>query len=183
MFDALARRHWLADIAAALALGLGPGALAQQPTDVYATYGVHNPPADSPCANPTCVYVREAGQPTDPTYPPYWSSHWSMYRVVRGYQAHPPPYDGAPPVPLNEGQDYEVSRGATYYDSTWRGPTGDGAMMEHYEKRCLPIFPLSNHYTCSFISLGDIAFFLTYDEFRAIRSGWMRRAASRSRSA
>jgi hypothetical protein len=166
MFDTLGKSHALACVAAALVLSLRSGALAQQPTDVYATYGVHNPPADSPCANPTCVYVREKGEPTDPTYPPFWSSHWTMYRVFRGYQAHPPPYDGAPPAPLKEGQDYEVSQGATYYDSTWRGPAGEGAMMEHYEKRCLPIFPLSNHYSCSFISLGDIAFFLTYDEDR-----------------
>jgi hypothetical protein len=64
---------------------------------------------------------------------------------------------------LKPGVDYEISQGATYYDSTWRGPTGEGAMMEHYEKRCLPIFPISNHFTCSFISLGDIAFFVTYD--------------------
>jgi hypothetical protein len=39
-------------------------------------------------------------------------------------------------------------------------------MMEHYEKRCLPIFPISNHYTCSFISLGDTAYFVTYPEDR-----------------
>jgi hypothetical protein len=39
-------------------------------------------------------------------------------------------------------------------------------MMEHYEKRCLPIFPISNQFTCSFISLGDTAFFVTYDQDR-----------------
>ena len=39
-------------------------------------------------------------------------------------------------------------------------------MEEHYEKRCLPIFPISNHFTCSFISLGDIAYFVTYEEDR-----------------
>jgi len=138
-------------------------AQAQQPADVYQTYGVHNPPADSPCANPDCIYVRQPGEPTDPVYPPFWSSNWNMYRVFQGYVENPPPYDGAPPPALKPGVDYEVSRGATYYDSMWRGPTGEGAMMEHYEKRCLPIFPISNHFTCSFISLGDIAFFVTYD--------------------
>jgi hypothetical protein len=152
-------------LAVAIVLGLSPlGSQAQQP--VYPTYGVHNPPADSPCADPSCVYVRQPGQPTDPQYPEYWSSHWNMYRVFHGYAENPPPYDGAPPAALKPGVDYEVSHGATYYDSTWRGPTGEGAMMEHYEKRCLPIFPISNHYTCSFISLGDVAFFVTYDQDR-----------------
>ena len=133
---------------------------------VYATYGVHNPPSDSPCANPDCRYVRGPGEPADPVYPPYWQSRWTMYRVFNNYQDHPPPYDGAPPPPLRAGQDYEVSYGATYYDSTWRGPSGEGAMMEHYERRCLPIFPIPNQYSCSFISLGDIAFFVTYDQDR-----------------
>jgi hypothetical protein len=143
-----------------------PQAVAQQADDIYQTYGVHNPAADSPCAQPECVYVRAPGEPTDPQYPQYWSSNWSMYRVFNGYVENPPPYDGAPPAVLKPGVDYEVSQGATYYDSTWRGPGGEGAMMEHYEKRCLPIFPLSNQFTCSFISLGDTAFFVTYEEDR-----------------
>lgn len=42
-------------------------------------------------------------------------------------------------------------------------------MMEHYEKACLPIFPIANNYTCSFISLGDIAFFVASDD----RPSWM----------
>ena len=105
------------------AFGLGmPCALAAgQPDDVYATYGVHNPPADSPCATPDCVYAREPGQPTDPQYPEYWSSKWTMYRVFQGYAKHPPPYDRVPPPPLKPERDYEISGGATYYDSTWRG--------------------------------------------------------------
>jgi hypothetical protein len=78
----------------------------------------------------------------------------------------PPPYNGAPPAALKEGTDYEKSTGATYYDSTWSGASGEGAMMEHYEGRCLPIFPISNKFTCSFISLGKTAFFVTYDKDR-----------------
>jgi hypothetical protein len=169
----MAHRHrrFLNRIANALVATLGLVApcaalAADQPDNVYSTYGVHNPPADSPCANPDCVYVREPGQPTDPKYPAYWSSHWNMYRVFNGYAQNPPPYDGAPPPALKPGSDYEISQGATYYDSTWRGPAGEGAMMEHYDKRCLPIFPISNQFTCSFISLGDTAFFVTYDEDR-----------------
>jgi hypothetical protein len=156
-------------VAFILALGLGATpalALAQQPDNVYPTYGVHNPPSDSPCTHPDCVYVRERDQPTDPRYPDYWSSNWTMYRVFNGYVDNPPPYDRAPPPALKPGQDYEISKGATYYDSTWRGPSGEGAMMEHYEDRCLPIFPISNHFSCSFISLGDTAFFVTYAKDR-----------------
>jgi hypothetical protein len=133
---------------------------------VYQTYGVHNPPDVSPCAYPDCRYVRGPGEPPDPMYPEYWVSSWTMYRIYNNYVDNPPPYDGKPPASMKEGVDYEVSYGASYYDSTWRGPTGEGAMEEHYDKRCLPIFPISNKFTCSFISLGDIAYFVTYPEDR-----------------
>jgi hypothetical protein len=150
-----------------LALGFAAAqALAQQPDNVYPTYGVHNSPSDSSCANSDCIYVRGPGEPADPRYPDYWSSNWTMYRVFNGYLENPPPYDGAPPPVLRPGRDYEISRGATYYDSTWRGPSGEGAMMEHYQDRCLPIFPISNHFSCSFISLGGTAFFVTYNKDR-----------------
>lgn len=139
-----------------------------QANDVYATYGVHNPPGDSPCSPPSCVYTRGRGEPANPLYPPYWQSRWTMYRVYNNYQRNMPPYDRRPPPPLRPGRDYEVSYGATYYDSTWRGRPGQGqgAMMEHYERRCLPIFPIPNNYTCSFISLGNTAYFVTYEQDR-----------------
>jgi hypothetical protein len=163
-----ARAKWYFRMAIVLVATLGSGSYgafaADQPDDVYQTYGVHNPAADSPCANPNCIYIREPGQPTDPLYPDYWSSNWTMYRVFQGYAQNPPPYDRAPPPALKPGRDYEISKGATYYDNSWRGPAGTGAMMEHYEKRCLPIFPISNQFTCSFISLGDTAFFVTYSQ-------------------
>jgi hypothetical protein len=104
--------------------------------------------------------------PTNPTFPTYWTSKWAMYRVFNNYVNNSPPYDGKPPAALVEGQDYELSYGASYYDSAWQGMSGKGAMMEHYEKRCLPIFPMANQYTCSFISLGKTAFFVTYPEDR-----------------
>jgi hypothetical protein len=144
--------------------------MAQQSTSslvYYPTYGVHNPPWCSPCECPDCLYERGPGQPSDPLFPLYWSARWTMYRVFKSYAEYPPPYDGPPPAPLSEGVDYQVSYGATYYDSTWRGPNGEeGAMMEHYEDWSLPIFPRDNHFTCSFISLGDSAYFLTYDKDR-----------------
>lgn len=133
---------------------------------VYPTYGVHNPPGDSPCAPPSCVYARGPGEPADPHYPPYWQSRWTMYRVFQNYQRNMPPYDGRPPAPLVPGRDYQTSWGATYYDSTWRGPSGEGAMMEHYENYCLPILRVSPNFTCSFISLGNTAFFVTYEQDR-----------------
>jgi hypothetical protein len=63
-----------------LAFGFGvPAALAQVPDNV----------SDSHCANPTCIYVRAPGEPTDPQYPDYWSSNWTMYRVFKGYAENP----------------------------------------------------------------------------------------------
>lgn len=143
-----------------------PSANNQNEDAVYQTYGVHNAPDISPCASPNCVYTRGPGEPADPIYPEYWVSDWNMYRVYNNYSEYPPPYPTAPPPPLKEGTDYEKSTGTTYYDSTWKGLGGEGAMMEHYEARCLPIFPISNKFTCSFISLGDIAFFVTYEKDR-----------------
>lgn len=140
----------------------------QTPTaPIYPTYGVHNPPQYSPCAAPDCLYGRAPGEPSDPILPLYWSAKWRMYRVYNRHAEYPPPYDGVPPHPLKEGVDYEVSNGESYYDSTWVGQNGErGAMMEYYEDRALPIFPGSNHYSCAYISLGDNAYFLTFEENR-----------------
>jgi hypothetical protein len=138
-----------------------------EPKVVYPTYGVHNPPRFSPCECSDCLYSRGPGEPSDPLYPLYWSAKWTMYRVFKNYADNSPPYDGKPPSSLKDGVDYQTSYGATYYDSTWRGPNGEeGAMMEHYEEWSLPIFPIDNHFTSSFISLGDTAYFLTYDKDR-----------------
>jgi hypothetical protein len=161
-------RNLVVALAAIAALQVA-SAWADDPDNVYATYGVHNPSHSQDCAYPTCVYQRAPGQPTDPKYPAYWTSHWAMYRVFTGYQDHPPPYNGKPPAPLKDGVDYQTSWGVTYYDSTWRGALGQGAMEERYDKYCIPIFPIANNYSCAFISLGDVAFFLTF----ADRPSWM----------
>jgi len=126
----------------------------------YYTGGVHN---DKDCLPPEkCIYPREPGQPSDPSYPAWWSSAWTMYRVFNKSDTVPPPYS-SPPQGLTV-DDYQVSYGATYYDSTYipYDHDGVGAMMEHYDKYCLPIFPFANNYTCSFVSLGNKAYFLTY---------------------
>jgi hypothetical protein len=129
---------------------------------VYFTGGVHN---DKGCQPPAkCLYPRKPGEPTNPLYPVWWSSDWLMYRVLKDYDKFPPPY-ASPPEGLTPA-DYQVSNGATYYDATYvpKDRDGRGAMMEHYEKFCLPIFPMSNNYTCSFVSLGNKAYFLRYDD-------------------
>lgn len=128
----------------------------------YYTHGVHN---DVGCDPPErCLAKRLPGEPSDPALPQWWISDWTMYRVFDGYETYPPPYD-SPPRGLTP-EDYEVSYGRSYYDATYVPSDGDGrgAMMEHYEKRCLPIFPTSNHYTCSFLSLGNKTYFLRYDD-------------------
>ena len=138
-----------------------------EPKVVYPTYGVHNPPKYSPCESMDCLYQRGSGDPSDPLFPEYWTAKWAMYRVFRNYLQAPPPYDGKPSAPLEEGVDYEVSYGASYYDSTWRGPNGEeGAMMEYYDEWSLPIFPMDNHFSSAFVSLGDAAYFITYDKDR-----------------
>lgn len=126
----------------------------------YFTRGVHNDHGCVPAER--CLAPRSPGQPSDPEYPEYWISDWTMYRVFSHYEEFPPPY-ASPPADLAPN-DYEVSYGTTYYDSTYVPADGDGsgAMMEHYVQRCLPIFPGSNEYTCSFISLGNKAYFLRY---------------------
>jgi hypothetical protein len=150
---------------AGIPLLLGSAAGAQ----VYQTYGAHNPAEASPCQVQGCVYPRSQGDPPDPTWPVYWQSGWTMYRVYNGYQDHPPPYPGKPPAPLKEGTDYQTSHGATFYDSTWRSASGEGAMKEQYDNFCLPIFPLANAYSCAFISLGNTAYFVAGEG----RPAWM----------
>ncbi|MBY0305917.1 MAG: hypothetical protein K2W86_12305 [Sphingomonas sp.] len=137
----------------------------------YQTYGTHNPPNGSPCAVQGCEYQRSVGEPANPIWPEYWQSDWTMYRVYSGYDKFPPPYAGKPPAPLKDGVDYQTSHGATFYDSSWRGKSGEGAMVERYDDYCLPIFPIDNHYSCKFISLGDVAYFVAGEG----RPSWMPR--------
>ena len=110
------------------------------------------------CGPDECRETRAPTDPPDPAYPPQWVSNWKMYRVFANYEKNLPPWD-SPPAGMTEGTDYEVSTGWTAYDSTYvaENGKGTGAMMEHYEKRCLPIFPIDNQFTCSFVSLGDTA--------------------------
>ncbi|MCL1126907.1 hypothetical protein [Shewanella surugensis] len=131
---------------------------------IYSTNGVHsNKGCDAP--NNPCIGKRSEGDPSDPLYPSQWISDWTMFRVFQNVEKNPPPYTN-PPATLSP-KDYTVSFGTTYYDANYI-PTdkeGKGAMLEHYNDYCLPIFPIKdNAYTCSFISLGNKAYFLTYDD-------------------
>jgi hypothetical protein len=149
-------------IAASVAGASGRPAVAATPAErhVYYTGGVHNDKDCIPLAK--CLYPRKAGEPTDPQYPKWWVSTWTMYRVFANYDKYPPPY-GNPPAGLSPS-DYQVSYGASYYDATYvpKDRDGTGAMMEYYDQYCLPIFPSDNHFTCAFVSLGNKAYFLRY---------------------
>ncbi|MFL1494585.1 hypothetical protein [Pseudomonas antarctica] len=150
-----------------LLLLLSPAAFAQGDSGaVYFTNGVHNSEGCH-AQNGNCIAKRAPSDPSDPFFPAQWISDWTMYRVMNNYQNNPPPYSN-PPSTLKPA-DYTVSRGTSYYDNTYIPADGDGfgAMMEHYEKYCLPIFPIkNNHYSCSFVSLGNKAYFLTYPQDR-----------------
>ncbi len=126
----------------------------------YFTNGVHN---DKGCHPPQkCLYPRKDGEPSDPLFPDYWSSEWTMYRVFQNYDKFPPPY-AMPPANLSPS-DYQISYGSTWYDASWTPPDkdGKGAMMEYYQNYCLPIFPMKNNFSCAFVSLGNKAYFLRY---------------------
>lgn len=129
----------------------------------YNTGGVHNNKDCGP-ANNYCIAQRKPGEPSDPQFPQWWTSEWTMYRVFRNEDKYPPPYS-SPPTGLTPA-DYEVSYGASYYDDSYVPADGDGrgAMMEYYDKRCLPIFPMKNDFSCSFVSLGNKAYFLRYSD-------------------
>lgn len=146
-----------------LFLGLGNAIAGNVSPYLYFSNGVHN---NYLCDEPKndCTPSRAPSEPSDPQYPKWGLSDWTMYRVFQKYDELTPPYD-SPPQGLTRN-DYEVSFGQTYYDSTYipEDEDGQGAMMEHYEKRCLPIFPQDNKYTCSFVSLGNKAYFLRYDD-------------------
>lgn len=128
----------------------------------YYSGGVHN---DKGCLPPqTCIHRRKPGEPSDPHYPQWWTSKWTMYRVFSNYDRFPPPY-ASPPSGLDPA-DYQASYGASYYDATYLPPDkdGSGAMMERYEKFCLPIFPSANNFSCAFVSLGNKAYFLRFED-------------------
>ncbi|WP_420235201.1 hypothetical protein ACN079_14025 [Pseudomonas sp. ABY48] len=150
-----------------LILLFSPGLFAQQDSGaVYFTMGVHNTEGCNE-QNGNCIAKRAPGDPSDPFFPAFWISDWTMYRVMHNYEKNPPPYSN-PPSTLTPA-DYTVSRGTSYYDTAYIPADGDGfgAMMEHYEQYCLPIFPIkNNNYTCSFVSLGNKAYFLTYPQDR-----------------
>ena len=131
----------------------------------HATYysgGVHN---DKGCLPPqTCIHRRKPENRGDPHYPQWWTSKWTMYRVFSNYDRFPPRTPRHRPVWTL--RTIRVSYGASYYDATYLPPDqdGSGAMMERYEKFCLPIFPSANNFSCAFVSLGNKAYFLRFED-------------------
>jgi hypothetical protein len=129
-----------------------------QTKHMYPSGGVHNDEQSH-------TFPRKHGEPQEnPELPQYFSTEWVMYRVFQNYLHHPPPYS-MPPSTLST-HDYEISYGASYYDDEYRAPDGDGhgAMMEYYQHKCLPIFDLNNSFSCAFVSLGNKAYFLRYED-------------------
>ncbi len=158
----------LAELAFASGKPTTPNNIKDSHTDgsdwIYPTNGVHS---NYLCnkGNNNCIAKRNKSDPSDPQYPSQWISDWTMFRVMNNYKNNPPPYTN-PPSTLSPS-DYTISYGTTYYDANYvpADKDGNGAMMEHYDKYCLPIFPIKdNNYTCSFISLGNKAYFITYDD-------------------
>ena len=76
---------------ALLSSGVAFPAAGRADDPVNATYGVHNPPEVSKCDPKDCIYKRSKDEPTDPAYPPYWTSNWTMYTVFQHYAEFPPP--------------------------------------------------------------------------------------------
>jgi hypothetical protein len=147
------RAQYLAALVILIGLFRGTAVAAGDDPHIFTTYGVHNNAKPQACTYPTCVYSRAMGEPSDPRFPPYWTSRFAMYRIFNNYQQHPPPYDAPRMSGLRNGADYQLSWGTTYYDATWHGRLGAHAMEEHFEHFCLPTFPFPNNYSCSIISL------------------------------
>ncbi len=137
---------------------------------IYSTNGVHSG-YGCDTSNNFCIAPRDKYDLPDPQFPQMWISDWTMFTVTNtaASDVNPPPYTN-PPIVL-EPDDYIVSYGTSFYDNTYQpeNPEDDedyGAMMEHYNDFCLPIFGKSlkqNTFTCAFVSLGKKAFFLDYD--------------------
>ncbi|CAA0100207.1 Uncharacterised protein [BD1-7 clade bacterium] len=132
---------------------------------IYPTGGIHN---DKGCGESPCLFLRPAQAPEDPIFPDWWTTEWTMYRVHSNYQNNPPPYT-SPPERL-KSDDFESSTGKSWYDSTYVPRHHDGtrsnfgAFMQHFEKKCLPLFKGSNDYSCSFVSLGNKTYLIRYDD-------------------
>ena len=69
---------------------VGPADSAASARHTYYSGGVHN---DKGCLPPqTCIHRRKPGEPSDPHYPQWWTSKWTMYRVFSNYDRFPPPW-------------------------------------------------------------------------------------------
>jgi hypothetical protein len=82
-FDTAVRRCGL--VLAMLTISIAGSGTARADDPINQTYGVHNPPEISKCDPKDCIYPRSKDEPSDPLYPKYWTSDWTMYTVSHHY--------------------------------------------------------------------------------------------------
>lgn len=68
-----------------LILLFSPPLFAQDSGAVYFTMGVHNTEGCNE-QNGNCIAKRLPGEPSDPFFPAFWISDWTMYRVMHNYE-------------------------------------------------------------------------------------------------
>lgn len=86
-----------------------------------------------------------------PTWPTTFITDWLLYHVP-AEDPMPPYSNGAIPTPHRTG------RGRTFYD--WR----KFALLEEYYDFCVPIFVEGFNFTCHFLNIGNVSYFVTFDD-------------------
>eukprot|EP00117_Sycon_ciliatum_P040162 scpid93606/ scgid29556/ len=90
-------------------------------------------------------------EPPKDHWPEKWISDWTLYHVLP--EDPTPPYaDGKVPEQSRKG------RGRTYYD--W----SKLAIIEEYYDFCVPIFVEGHNFTCHFLNVNNVSYFITFDD-------------------
>ncbi|XP_074654631.1 uncharacterized protein LOC141908468 [Tubulanus polymorphus] len=85
----------------------------------------------------------------EPILPNRFKTNWTIYYYPM--EDPWPPYQTAPPAPHSMGRGYSV------YDNFLP------AMAEVFFDECLPIFPVRNHWPCTFLNRGTTAYLISPD--------------------
>ena len=93
----------------------------------------------------------QAEDVSSPVWPNTFITDWEMYHTL--------PEEPIPPYPDGKMlSPYTAGRGRTYYD--W----GKLSMLEEYYDFCVPIFVEGFNFTCHFLNVGNISYFITFDD-------------------